>query len=103
MDEKKQQLGHTHQKKDDDVFKFLKEATEDIASVFAMDLEQRNYTTERVQLICVFTLIDVIANYWYEYLEKNGTQRDRFLEWVKKYCLTNSNPEYSGTDFIHIS
>ncbi|TSC76390.1 MAG: hypothetical protein G01um101429_1159 [Parcubacteria group bacterium Gr01-1014_29] len=103
MDEKRQQLGLTHQKKDDSVFKFFKEATEDIASVFAMDLEHRNYTTERVQLICVFTLIDVIANYWYEYLRKNGTQQERFLAWVKKYCLTDSNPEYRGTDFAHLS
>lgn len=104
MSDRRQELGKEHQKKDDAVFKFfLKEATEDIASVFAMDLEQRNYTTERVQLICVFTLIDVIANYWYEYLGKNGTQRDRFLEWVGKYCLTDSNPEYSGTDFVHLS
>ncbi len=104
MNEKRQQLGDEHQKKDDAVLKFfLKEATEDIASVFAMDTQKRNYTSERVQLVCVFTLIDVIANYWYEYLGKNGTQKDRFLEWVEKYCLTNANPEYKNTDFVHLS
>ena len=104
MDADRAQLGRDHQKKDDAVLKFfLKEATEDIASVFAMDSEHRNFTSERVQLICVFTLVDVIANYWYEYLGKNGTQRDRFLEWVKKYCLVDTNPEYRDTDFVHLS
>ena len=79
MNKKRKQLEYEHQKKDDAVLKFfLKEATEDIASVFAMDSQKRNYTSERVQLVCVFTLIDVIANYWYEYLGRNGTQQDRF-------------------------
>lgn len=100
----RQQLGREHQKKDDAVIKFfLKEATEDIASVFAMDSEGRNYTSERVQLICVFTLIDVIANYWYEYLGETGTQQVRFLQWVKKYCLVDANTEYKGKDFAYLS
>src|SRR3989344_1881859 len=104
MNEKRKQLEYEHQKKDDTVLKFfLKEATEDIASVFATDSQKRNYTSERVQLVCVFTLIDVIANYWYEYLGRNGTQQNRFLEWVNKYCLTNTNPEYKDADFVHLS
>ena len=103
MEEKRQQLGHAHQKKDDEVFKFFKEAMKDIGSVFTMDAEKRNYTSERVQLVCVFTFVDVVASYWYEYLNKTGTQRERFVEWVERYCLTAENQEYSGTDFEHLT
>lgn len=103
MNEKKQQLGREHQKKDDLVFRFFGEVMEDIGSVFAMDDKERNYTAERTQIICVFTFIDVIASYWYEYLGRNGTQRDRFTEWTQKYCLNNDNPEYIGTDFAHLT
>ncbi len=103
MDERKQQLGREHQKKDNAVFKFFKEATDDISSVFAVDAEKRNYTSERVQLVCVFTFIDVVASYWYEYLGKIGTQRDRFVEWVEQYCLTEKNQEYAGTDFVQLT
>lgn len=103
MDEKKQQLGHDHQEKDNLVFKFFKESMEDIGSVFAMDDKECNYTSERVQLICVFTFVDVVASYWYEYLGRDGTQRERFLEWVQQYCLTEGNPEYAGTDFARLT
>ena len=100
----RKQLGLEHQKKDDVVFKFFfKEAMEDIGSVFAIDEKKRNYTSERVQLICVFTFVDVVASYWYEYLGKTGTQQDRFLEWVKRYCLIKENSEYTGTDFEHLT
>jgi len=103
MDERRQQLGRDHQKKDDLVFRFFRESMEDIGSVFAMDDKKRNYTSERVQLICVFTFVDVIASYWFEYLGRNGTQRERFLEWVQRHCLTEGNPEYAGTDFAHLT
>lgn len=103
MDEKKQKLGREHKKKDDLVFRFFRESMEDIGSVFAMDDKKRNYTSERVQLICVFTFVDVIASYWYEYLGRSGTQRERFLGWVQKYCLTNENLLYAGTDFAQLT
>lgn len=97
------QLGQFHQKKDDAVFKFFREAMEDIGSVFAMDEQKHNYTSERVQLVCVFTFVDVVASYWYEYLNKTGTQRERFVEWVERYCLAAENQECTGTDFEHLT
>lgn len=103
MDDKKLELGKAHQEKDDAVFKFFKESLEDIGSVFAMDAERRNYTSERVQLVCVFTLVDIVASYWYAYLGKIGRPRDRFVEWIELYCLTEKNQEYVGTDFAHLT
>lgn len=102
-EDKKIIMGKEHQKKDDNVFKFFKEAIEDVGSVFAIDKDNRNYTSERVQLICVFTFIDVVASYWYEYLGKNGTQKERFINWVKQYCLTEKNDQYTGTDFVNLT
>lgn len=103
MDARKQQLARDHQKKDDAVFQFFKVASEEINSVFATD-HGRHYTSERVQLVCVFTLIDVVANYWFEYLGRpDGKPRTRFEEWMTAYCLTEKNPEYVGTDFINLS
>ena len=101
--DRRQRLGREHQKKDDAVFKFFREAMEDIGSAFVVDDKKRNYTSERVQLICVFTFIDVVASYWFEYLGRNGTQREHFLTWVQEYCLTERNPKYSKTDFVNLT
>jgi hypothetical protein len=103
MEDSKLELGHGHQKRDDAVFKFFKETMEDIGSAFLTDPEHRNYTSERVQLICVFTFIDVLASYWYEYLGLNGTQQERFVAWAERYCLAEKNPEYLGTDFGNLT
>jgi hypothetical protein len=104
MDERRQRLAREHQQKDDAVFQFFKIATEEINSVFAVRADGKNYTSERVQLVCIFTLVDIVANYWYEYLGRtNGTPRSRFEEWVNKYCLNDQNPEYVGTDFVYLT
>jgi len=103
MDKEKLKLGLDHKRQDDAVFKFFKEAMEDIGTVFAMDTEKRNYTSERVQLVSVFTFLDVVASYWYEYLGKTGTQKERFLTFTKQYCLTTKNPDYSNGDFVNLT
>lgn len=103
MDEKRQQLGQEHQKKDDAVFKFFREAMEDVGSVFRTDEQQRIYASERAQTVVVFTFADVVANYWYEYLDKTGKPSERFLTWINRYCINEHNSSYCGTDFTKLS
>lgn len=92
--EKKGELISLHADKDDKVFRFFREAMEDIGSVFRLDDQKRDMIAQRAQLISVFTFIDVLASYWYEYLGKSGTQQERFLAWCDKYCFVDGNPEY---------
>lgn len=92
-------LRKDHQRKDGAVFTFFKEAMEDIGSIFAIDDQKRNYTAERTQMICVFAFIDILASYWYEYLNQQGTPKERYLAWYQRYCINKDNKEYGNTDF----
>jgi hypothetical protein len=94
MEEKKQKLWAEHPSKDNKVFRFFNEAVEDIGTAFRINESGKDLVAARVQLITVFTFIDVMANYWFEYLGENVTQQQRFNEWMNKYCLNEANTEY---------
>ena len=100
----KKQLLEKHSLKDKEVFLFFREVTEDIGSAFVLEKETGNdYVAQRVQLIVVFTFIDTMANYWFEYLgRKDGTPKIRFNDWCNAYCFNNKNHEYKG-DFLKIN
>lgn len=94
--DQKQKLWDEHVFKDKEVFRFFNDVINDIGSVFRIHESGHDMVAQRVQLTTTFTFIDVVASYWYEYLGKNGTQRERFEEWLKKYCLTEENHEYKN-------
>jgi hypothetical protein len=94
MEEQKQKLWMEHPSKDNKVFRFFSEAVEDIGTAFRVNESGKDLVAARVQLITVFTFIDVMASYWFEYLGENGTQQQRFNAWMNDYCLTEVNAEY---------
>lgn len=103
MDDARVKFGQGHQKRDDAVFKFFKQVMEDVGTAFRTDKQNRPYIAERAQVTVAFTFVDVLSSYWYEYAGKTGTQSERFIEWVGRYCLTQNNPLYDHTDFAKLS
>ena len=76
---------------------------EEIGSVFCMQ-DGRPLVAERTQLVVVFTFVDVVANYWFEYTGRHSNgQRDRFVQWVQRYVLTEKNRDYPNGDFSRLS
>lgn len=99
-------LAKTHQEKDDRVFGFFDAALKDIGTVFKRDQNGRSFASERMQLIAVFSLIDIIASYWFEYQGKNKKKTghgERFAAWINEYGLAPRNHSYSGTDFAKLT
>ncbi|MES3005480.1 MAG: SEC-C domain-containing protein [Patescibacteria group bacterium] len=83
-----------HPSRNKKVFQFFTQAIEDINTAFRKDDKNRDIVASRVQMVTIFTFIDIMASYWFEYLGKTGTQQERFLGWFSKYCLTTDNKEY---------
>jgi hypothetical protein len=90
-------LAQEHAKKDTEVFKFFDVMSKDIGSSFRTEPSGKyDVVAQRVQLVAVFTFVDVVASYWYEYLNKTGTQKERFLRWSEAFCFIADNPQFSG-------
>ncbi len=103
MTEEQRTLGSDHQRKDDAVFRFFRGVMDDIQTLFRTDEQGHPQTSQRAQLVLVYTFIDVTASFWYAYLGKVGTPSGRFISWVESYALTKRNGDYSGTDFEKVS
>ena len=83
-----------HQAREKIVFEFLNKIVLDCSVVYLKE-DGKFSIPMRIQLIATFSLLDVLTNFYYEY---NGlpssSQQNRFLIWVKKYCLVPNNPEF---------
>ncbi|MEA3464001.1 MAG: hypothetical protein U9R14_02930 [Patescibacteria group bacterium] len=83
-----------HKKRDDAVFRFFKEISEETHCVVAKDSNGNDLISARVQMIIAFSLIDVLANYWYEYRDCSGQTNERAKSWYSTYCATDKNEYY---------
>lgn len=92
-----------HQEKEKMVFRFFAETAEEIGSIFVTNDKKLEVLSPRVQLIAVFTLTDVIASYWFEYLNKTAKTSERFTEWVDQYCFVDANKEYINSIYTNVT
>ena len=99
--EQKQKFLKEHDIKEKEVVRALnKDFINDLNQLFYKIEDDREVVPERIQLIGIFTMIDVLASYWYEYLGKSGTQKERFHDYVKNFCLLADNEEYQSNKYI---
>ncbi len=99
------ELEKSHSEKDKLVFQFFTDTLEDIGAIFAKSDKGHELIASRVQLIALFTLVDVLASYWYEYRNRigTGTPRDRFASWLSEFCYVPENKEFIGSEYEKIS
>ena len=75
----------------------LTEAIDEISDVFRFkNQDKKDVISARVQLILVFTFIDIVANYYLAYLgtDDHGPTK-KFLDFVEKFCFTNKNAYFN--------
>jgi len=90
-DERRKKLLSEHNHKEKRIFSFLKNCGEELKLLFSL----KNVPI-RVLTINCFTLVDVLASYWFIYLNKDTNRhRDKFLEFVEEFCLCKDNNEYT--------
>jgi len=88
-----------HAEKDKMVFQFFGDTLEDIGTIFYKNEKELEVVSSRVQLIAIFTLVDVLASYWYEYRNQTGTPKERFTTWMNAFCFTHENIEFAGSEY----
>ncbi len=80
------------------VVEFLTDVANEANIVFYRNESESYIVPLRIQLIISFSLLDLFANYWYEYKGETGTQSGRMTSWYDKYCRTSENEVYASDD-----
>lgn len=83
-----------HNKRDNVVFKFFKEASEESNNIIVKDKNGNDFISARVQMIINFSLIDMLANYWYEYRGASGKTNEKSKIWYETFCASDRNKEF---------
>lgn len=85
----------THPERDKVVFEFFSNIVTESNIVFLKADNNVDRIPLRIQMIISFTLMDVLASYWYEYLGKVATISTRSCSWYDTFCKTERNTEYN--------
>lgn len=82
-----------YDKKIKKIVNVLIDADEEISMVFNFrNQEEQDIISANVQLILIFTFIDILGNYYNAYLgEKGSSHTKKFNDFVEKFCLVNEN------------
>lgn len=75
------------------VMDFLMKASDEISDIFRFkNQNKKDVISAPVQLILIFTFIDIVANYHLAYLGTDDPgPTKKFLDFVEKFCFTNKN------------
>lgn len=79
------------------VIDFLTKANDEINDIFRFkNQDEKDVISASVQLILIFTFIDIVANYYHAYLgiEDPGPTK-KFINFVEKFCFTNKNTYFN--------
>lgn len=83
-----------HQGREDEVFRFFKEVTEETTVINLTDEKGNDRMPARIQMITIFSLVDVMGSYWFEYLDQTGRTNERAQVWYDKFCATDKNKHH---------
>ncbi len=72
----------------------LLRTSQDLHNLFYKTDADLEIISPLMQLIGIFTMIDVLGSYWYQYLNKTGSQSERFDEFVNNFCLVDTNKTF---------
>lgn len=78
----------------------LVKTSQDLNTLFYKTPEDKEVIPSLMQMIGVFTVIDVFGSYWFEYLGKHGTHSERFDEFINKFCFTSDNSEFVERKYL---
>ena len=82
------------------VIERLRQTTWELDQLFYKTEGGREIIPALMQLVGIFTVIDVLGNYWYEYLGKTASTSKRFDEYLDSFCFTNKNKEFLGRKYL---
>lgn len=100
--EHEKQLLKEHDSKEKEVFSVLNEIVGELNQLFFKPEGQGERIPLRMQMIGIFTVIDVFANYFdeYEYNGSTGSSEIRVKRYIDKFILTEDNVEYKNRIYL---
>jgi hypothetical protein len=85
----------SHSEKEKQVFDFFNYIVEQEINVINVKNDKSvDLVPSRIQLIIIFSLVDIMSNYWYEFRGASAGNKVKFCEWVNTFCLTKNNKKY---------
>ncbi|MEI6480439.1 MAG: SEC-C metal-binding domain-containing protein [bacterium] len=89
-----------HEEHVQETLKILLSITGELAQLFHLDKNGIQVVPVRMQLIGIFTIVDVIAHYYNEYGGESLTQSVRFINFVERFCFVDENKEYASRKYL---
>ena len=100
--EQEQKRVWVHNKKEQDVLRFLTDVLQEICSVFIKTDEGIEYARPRAQLIVCFAMLDVLAWFWNLYWDlKLDTDKKEFKNWMKLFWQNPKNEANEQNKFLN--
>lgn len=84
----------SHEQREAEVFSFFNGVISETSAIYLKNDNNIDIIPLRIQMIIIFSLIDIFASYWYEYKGEVDGQKDRFISWYENFCRINKNKEY---------
>lgn len=100
QDEDTKNLLSEHAKKLASILEVLPTFTAELHQLFYKTDQDEEIVPSRMQLIGSFTTIDVLANYWSEYIGISGKPSERFHEYLKRFGLVEANKTYANRKYL---
>ncbi len=66
-----------HNKREKFIFHFFKDVIQETNIILLKTEKGSDQIPSRIQMIIIFSLIDMLGNYWYEFLGQNGKTNER--------------------------
>lgn len=100
VEEKGAKMVNEYQEILNEILDSLLRSIQELNQLFFKTDDNVEIISSRMQLIGVFTIIDVLGNYWYEYLGKTGKPSERFDDYINKFCFTDENKEFVDRKYL---
>lgn len=85
-----------HTAREKEVVDFLMSVIAECDTVFFKNEKEITPIPQRIQMIVIFSLIDVLGSYWFSYLNDTGTTNERPRVWYEEFCINTENQYYKG-------
>lgn len=85
-----------HEKREKEVLSFFKEIMAEAEVVNLKDPNGNDLISSRIQMLVVFSIVDVLASYWYEYSGQTGKTNERAQKWYDAFCAIERNKHYQN-------
>lgn len=85
-----------HIAREKEVVSFFIGVIEEVNQVFLNETDGSNRIPLRVQTVAAFSAIDVLASYWFAFLNKTGRTNKRAEAWYDEFCAKEENKHYLG-------